>query len=408
MSPDSAVPRDRGADAGVTPDTGDAFRSLSADLKAAFEGWRSEDRWDGGIFRDFARRCFRLQYRRIETYRRYCDRRGRTPRTVTDWRDVPPVPTAAFRAAPLVVGDDPSAAEEEFLTSGTSRGDGGRGRHLVRDPELYRASLAPPFERFVLSARASDGAATSGVRILSLLPPAREAPGSSLCWMGDALIDRYGEAASASVARGPEALARPGSEPGDALDWEEARDRAEAARRQGEPLLVLATTLAAAEWTGRLAEEGVRMELPDGSRLMDTGGAKGREGLDRRDVLASVEERLGISPRDVVNEFGMTELLSQRYAPSAGEGAGWLRGPPWLRTRALDPETLEEVPEGEVGILCHHDLANAGSVSVVLTEDRGRVRDGRVEHLGRAASSPPRGCSLATADLLEIREETRP
>ena len=384
-----------------------AFRSLSADLQSAFGEWRPGRPWEEGRFRDFALRCFRLQYRSIDAYRRYCDRRGRTPENVAGWRDVPPVPTAAFRSVPLVVGDDPAAAEVEFRTSGTSRGASDRGRHPVIDAGLYRASLEPPFRHHVLPGPdGADGAPEDRrVRILSLLPPAREAPDSSLCWMADAVMERFGGAGSASVARGRSALARDGADPGEALDWEEARARVEEACADAEPLVVLATTLAAHEWTRRLAARGRRLELPRGSRLMDTGGAKGREGLERSDVVEGVEDRLGLPPRSVVNEFGMTELLSQRYAPSAGPMAGWLEGPPWLETRALDPVTLEEVPEGEAGLLCHHDLANAGSVSVVLTEDHGRVRHGRVKHLGRSAGSPPRGCSLATAELLDAREE---
>lgn len=381
----------------------DDFSSLADDLKTAFREWTPGSRRDEDRFRELALRCFRVQYRGIAAYRRYCDRRDRTPETVCDWRDVPPAPTAAFRSVPLIVGDDPALAEAEFRTSGTSRGSAGRGRHLVRDLDLYRSSLEPPFRRHVLPDR--DSGAGPEVRILSLLPSFDEAPDSSLCWMADAVIDRFGDARSASVARGPDALARGGSDPGPALDWEEARERAEEARRSEAPVVVLATTLAAAEWTDRLADRGSRLDLPPGSRLMDTGGAKGREGLERDDVVAAVGERLGIPPGCVINEFGMTELLSQRYAPSAGPGAGWLEGPSWLRTRALDPVSLEEVPRGEVGILCHHDLANAGSVSVVLTEDLGRVRDGRVEHLGRSAGSPPRGCSLATAELLDARPD---
>lgn len=390
----------------MSPDHLAAFRSLAADLRSAFAEWRPGERWEERRFRDYALRCFRLQYRGIGAYRRYCDRRGRTPESVTDWRDVPPVPTAAFRSVPLLVGDDPGAAEVEFRTSGTSRGASNRGRHPVLDTGLYRASLEPPFRHFVLPDLDGPGGAPEErrVRILSLLPPAREAPESSLCWMAGAVMERFGSAGSASVARGRSALARGGSDPGEALDWEEARARAEEARRASEPLVVLATTLAAAAWTGRLAARGRRLELPPGSRLMDTGGTKGREGLERGDVLEAIEDRLGLPPRSVINELGMTELLSQRYAPSAGPGAGWLQGPPWLRTRALDAVTLEELPEGEAGVLCHHDLANAGSVSVVLTEDRGRVRDGRVQHLGRSAGSPPRGCSLATAELLDVRD----
>jgi hypothetical protein len=69
----------------------------------------------------------------------------------------------------------------------------------------------------------------------------------------------------------------------------------------------------------------------------------------------------------------------------------------------LDPVTLEELPDGDEGILCHYDLANLGSVCAVLTEDRGRVAGDGIEWLGRTEGAPPRGCSLATAELLEAQ-----
>ncbi len=70
----------------------------------------------------------------------------------------------------------------------------------------------------------------------------------------------------------------------------------------------------------------------------------------------------------------------------------------------LDPVTLEELPEGEVGILCHYDLANLGSACAVLTEDRGRAVGRGIEWIGRTDGAPPRGCSLATAELLEAQD----
>jgi hypothetical protein len=64
------------------------------------------------------------------------------------------------------------------------------------------------------------------------------------------------------------------------------------------------------------------------------------------------------------------------------------------------PDTLAEVAPGAPGLLCHHDLANAGSVSVVLTEDLGRaVGEDGIELLGRTPGALPRGCGLLLADL---------
>ena len=76
------------------------------------------------------------------------------------------------------------------------------------------------------------------------------------------------------------------------------------------------------------------------------------------------------------------------------------RGPPWVRTRVLNPLTLETLPLGELGVLAHLDLGNLGSVAAVLTEDLGREVPGGFQLLGRSPGSEPRGCSLAMEDFL--------
>lgn len=373
------------------------FGELSRTLRGAFRAWEGgggrEWRTD---FPRLALHAFRLQYRENPTYRRYCDARGADPASVDGWRRIPAVPTAAFRSVELVTGD-PGGRPLAFRTSGTSRGEENRGTHVVRDPGLYRASAEAAFRRFVLEPPGLEPLPRA--RFCSLVPAFPDSEASSLSWMVDALQARFG-ASDPVYAAGP-----------DGLDVDRATGAAEGAAGEDEPFCVLATTLALDEWTRVLEERGTEVRLPATARIMDTGGAKGRQGLKRGDVLRRVEERLGVPPTRVVNEFGMTELASQRYStpgrdahepPDPGAGAPpVLHGPPWLRTRVLDPVSLEPRPEGDVGILCHFDLANLGSVCAVLTEDRGRVVGDGIQWMGRTGGAPPRGCSLATAELLE-------
>ena len=119
--------------------------------------------------------------------------------------------------------------------------------------------------------------------------------------------------------------------------------------------------------------------------------------------MSALFEVTGIPGERVVNEYGMTELLSQMYEPILTEGpgaAGTHIGPPWLRVRALDPLTLEELPSGEEGLLAFFDLANIGSVCHILTEDLGSVIEGRVHLVGRVLGAEPRGCSRAMDELM--------
>jgi len=141
--------------------------------------------------------------------------------------------------------------------------------------------------------------------------------------------------------------------------------------------------------------------LPPPSRIMHTGGAKGMaHPLSRGGFFREAYAWLGLASYLCIDEYGMTELCSQRYDSvlrdrfaGASLAPRRLVAPPWLRTRVLDPDTLAPARPGEPGLLCHHDLANAGSVAVVLTEDIGRPVEGDgIELLGRVEGAMPRGC----------------
>jgi hypothetical protein len=330
-------------------------------------------------FPSWALRTFAHQYARNAPYRAFCDRRGVTPDTVARWDDVPPVPTSAFRHAVLACGP----AEAVFVSSGTSAGPDVRSRHHVPHLDLYRASALPTFARFVLP----DGARPTAV---FLLPPPALRPDSSLvrmcAWVGEALCDGF------AFCAGPHGL-----------DVADVRDRLAAHAADGRPVLVAGPTAGFLQ----LFDAGLAVRLGPGSRVMDTGGAKGMaRPLSRAGFLRRCWSQLGIASYFCINEYGMSELCSQRYETVLHDRFGGrsltprrLAGPSWLRTRALDPDTLEPVPPGAIGLLCHHDLANAGSVSVVLTEDLGRVHDDGIEVLGRVPGATPRGCGLLLADL---------
>jgi Acyl-protein synthetase, LuxE len=358
---------------------------LEADLAAAIRAWH-----DGRPAFDFESRAldvFRHQYERNAPYRAFCDRRGVSPGAVARWEDVPAVPAAAFRHADLACGPP----EAVFRTSGTTGGVEARGRHLVPHLDLYRAAALAAFARFVLP----DGARPV---CLALLPPPAERPDSSLvrmcAWVGE------------DLGEGPEWFAGPGG-----VDTGALLVRLDAAERGGERLLLLGPTAGFARLFDACRGRGRGVRLGPGSRVMDTGGTKGlARPLSRGAFRHQCWTLLGVAGYWCVNEYGMTELCSQRYESVLHDrfhgrslAPRRLLAPPWLRTRVLDPDTLAPVAAGATGLLCHHDLANAGSVSVVLTEDLGHtVEDDGIAVVGRVAGAPPRGCGL----LLEALEAT--
>ena len=110
-----------------------------------------------------------------------------------------------------------------------------------------------------------------------------------------------------------------------------------------------------------------------------------------------IGEKLGIAPGNIINEYGMTELSSQFYAKGP---RGLHESPPWVRAVVADPVTLQDVADGETGILLIYDGANVGSVVGIRTQDLAVKRGNAFELLGRDPSALPRGCSRAADEWL--------
>ncbi len=346
---------------------------------------------DERTFETWALRAFRWQFDHDAAFRGYCAGRGATPATVARWQDVPPVPTAAFKRLRFLAVEQGRGPEAVFRTSGTTGGTERRGEHAVASLALYRAALLPAFRAHLLP----DGARPP---VLALVPSPEEAPRSSLSRMIGVVIEELGGEGSAWLARAD-----------GAIDARPLLEALRAAAASDLPVLVAATAFGLVHALDALVVEGARIRLPEGSRLMETGGFKGRARVvARSELYAAVRDRLGIPAARIVNEYGMTELLSQFYEPVLADPRvadlpleeRFHVAPHWVRSRVLDPVSLAPVADGDPGLLCHYDLANLGSVSAVLTEDVGIAVPGGFRLIGRTPGAEPRGCSLATEELL--------
>ena len=322
----------------------------------------------------------------------------------TTWHEIPPVPVRAFRDVPIVTG----TPEVIFRTSGTtgdgaggggsSSGSAPRGEHHVASLELYRSAARENYRRHLF-------AGADVLSVIALVPNPADVPDSSLATMAG-FIAREREVAQSvwafDAVRGVDvgaaceavttAATVPPGTPGPSA--------------ASPPILLLTTAFALIQLLDALA--GSSLPFPHGSRIMETGGFKGRAAeVDRTTLYRRVHRTLGVPESHIVNEYGMTEMLSQAYDCVAGQGppAGERvhRFPPWVRTRALDPADLSPLPPGRPGLLAHFDLANAASVCHLLTEDYGSVTaDGGVRLLGRAPGAAVRGCSLAAEAFLRM------
>ena len=359
------------------------------------EGWPSgtPDPGEEARFDRLAVALFRYQFEHCAPYARFCEARSATPGEVQCWRDVPAVPAGAFKE--LALHSFPVERRvKTFRTSGTSTARPG-SLHLDT-LELYEASLLPTLRRFLFP----DLSKQEKVLLRVLAPSPAEAPASSLSHMFGCLMDALGSDASGYDIQREELI---GATLSAVLH---------AATQRGEPVALCGTAFAFVHLLERLTADGATFLLPSGSRIMETGGFKGRAREMRREELyAELETRLGVPSSRIVNQYGMTELGSQFYDSILAEPDAPRRklGPPWARARVIDPETGRDVRPGEVGILLVLDLANTGSVAAITTADLARSievgsgwgpgREAGFELLGRAPGAEARGCSIA-ADLM--------
>jgi hypothetical protein len=355
-----------------------------AELEGRILEWMHEPEWkeDEPRFERLALDLFALQFSRCLPYQRFCAGRSRTPDSVHRWWEIPAVPTGAFKEVALRCFPE-EATIRTFRTSGTSLE--GRGELHLDSLDLYEASLLSAFERGVLP----DLAKGERMRMRVLAPSPEEAPDSSLSTMFGCVLHARGDACSGFDVLGGQ------------LDVGGITEHLRECERSGIPMALCGTAFGFVHLLDALAAAHP-LHLPAGSRVMETGGFKGRSReLSRRELYEAIEARLGIPPVRIVNQYGMTELGSQFYDSvlcQPGEPRCKLR-PPWTRVRLLDPESGTEVDPDRPGRIAVFDLANAGSVLAVQTADLARGAGDGFEVLGREPGAEARGCSLA-ADVM--------
>jgi hypothetical protein len=367
-------------------------RAFDVEILRVIGAWsRGSDAFGEAEFDDLALRLFDYQMRYDRPYARYCASLGFSPSAPPNsWQCIPAAPAAAFKEAALATFD-PSNAALAFATSGTT---GGRtGRHFFETRTLYDAALLAAFDRFMLP----DGVR---LRYFNLVPNPSERPESSLGYMMQHVSLARGDGKTGWYVRGEE------------LAFDALLDGIRAAIADRQAVCIAATAFALVHVLDHLERHTLRITLPPGSRVMETGGFKGRaRSVERKDLYRSLCDCFGLHPSDIVAEYGMTELTSQYYddvlirANSVPEAVRTKVAPPWLRTRVVGPDG-KTLPYGTVGALVHVDLANRSSCIAVATEDLGLQLDpsaspgsAGIVLIGREPDAALRGCSLDAESL---------
>ena len=331
-------------------------------------------------FESLALDVFRHQYETVAPYARLADAVGRTPATVGTIDEIPAAPADLFKEPALF--DHRDGAAVEFTSSGTTSGGARPSRHRIGDLNSYELGATAHFRRMVLADRPRE------VTALLMGPSATTHPQSSLGRMFSWCVEHFADERSTSVF---DADGR--------VDLDAAVAWLEQAAAAPTPVLLLGVSSAVSALLRRLGDERRSIRLPAASRLVDTGGAKGGPVLSAKGLIKAAWHRLHVPGYACVNEYGMTEMLSQFYDDALERrtlgllGPRAKVGPPWVRTWIVDPATLEPVADRDRGLLRHFDLVNWDSVSMLQTLDVGRRLGRGFEVLGRAAGADTRGCS---------------
>lgn len=365
------------------------LRRRILDAIRSWDPLHDDSAWTGDKFDELALAVFALQFAHNQPYRRFCEGRGVNPDRVQSYRDIPAVPTDAFKYVALTVTQRPARV---FRTSGTT--STGRGEHYFGDLSAYRASLRGPFRRYMLPDREK-------MRLLIAAPDPKDLDDSSLSFMLGELVEHHGDEGSEFFVRQAAGQL--------SLDLDGLARVLSQAEAHGEPVCLLGTAFA---WAELFEASDRTWSLPAGSRLMETGGFKGKaRELTRAELYDAFKVRLGLPPAMCVSEYSMTELSSQAYtgdlrrhrmsATPDDDRRAILRVPPWVRIDIVDPRTLDPIDDSAArGLIRWYDLANLESVLGVQTSDIGRRRDGGFILEGRALGAELRGCSLTIEEIV--------
>jgi len=350
------------------------------------------DQQDPEGFNKLALEIFSLQFKSIPLYRRYCEKRGIEQVKISSWEEIPALPTDVFKVMELSML--PSQRVRTFMTSGTTnpeeRGKVGYDEGGLR---LMDATIEEAASSFLFP----DGMKT---KILIIAPSPEMAPHMIMAYGMNHLKDYFGLPQSCFlVGRG-------------GFEVETLLKELRASGEEGTPVTLCGGSFGFVNFFDACREKGLRFKLPSGSRTLDAGGFKGRSReVKREEFVEECGEILGIKKKYSVNLLGMTEISSQFYDSTLRNFhkglllPGVKSNPPWTKTVVVDPETLKPLPNGEIGLLKHLDLANRGHILAIQTDDLGRQTGEGFEVFGRSKEGGARGCSLTIDEMTRIERE---
>ncbi len=351
-------------------------------------------------FNELALMEFELLYRASEPYRDYCKRKNLTPETITGWEEIPAVASFAFKKILFSSSSVPDA-EEFYYASG------------VVELERKRCPIFPD------KATAELTAAVNGLlsktflfpdvelmRMLLMVPPPVMAPGMVMASGLKRLMQLFGTPDSRFLIsfRGLELKA-----------LVNALRRSEKSRQ---PIALIGATLVIDYFLDACKKEGIRFDLPQGSRICDSGGYMGRyTKRTKEEFLRKCKEILGVEEDFCINALWICEsstiyfdnVLKNSFSGLTKERSKEI--PCWAKVVAVDPSDFKRLPKGKTGLLRLYDLTNRAMAFSVQTDNLGFETENGFEVIGKwdknfgmadIDHSPPHPGGKAVTDIMDF------
>lgn len=323
-------------------------------------------------FVELALREFELQYHTIEPYREYCKNKGVSPKSATNWDQIPAVPSLAFKK--FVLASFPvERAEHAYFTGGTNnpviKGKIFRDANAVRlikeaNGILTRSYLFPDIHT---------------MKILLMVPSPKMVPKMGMAIGLEEVRKRFGNPDSRYLIslRG--------------LDVKGLLAALKESEASGEPIALVGATSGFIYFFKACEKNGISFKLPQGSRVCDGGGYLGQFGeCTKEEYFRKCDKVLGVKEQFCVNVLGMGETSTNFFdnvlrnsVIARKEVTRCKEIPPWTRTVVVDTRKFTRVPKGEIGLLRHYDLANRAMVFAVQTDNLGCETEHGFEIVGR-------------------------
>jgi len=353
-------------------------------------------------FNELALIEFRYQYKNNDVCREFVDAKHIDPYALERWEEIPLIYGDVFKNN-LISSFPLEQSTLALMTGGTTsltqrgrifRDEWGKKLVFAANRIMTKTYLFPDWDEGMRC------------RILILAPSPQVAPSMGMAVGMEQTMEAFGTPNSMFLFK------RSG------IDVRRLIDALKEAEKAGEPIALIGATSAFVYFFNACKRDGLTFSLPDGSRVCDGGGYRGRFGvMTRDDYYRMVEEILCVPSHYCVNTLGEGETATNLFDDALYRHVRGLEPrersrpvPPWSRVRAMNVDDLTPLPDGEVGLLAHWDLANAPTMLCLITDNLGYTSHSRkaCEIVGRAKLENNKVSRLPDEDMAEHSLGTTP